>query len=44
MEMEDPVEVRIHWTGEEGEMVMLAGEFNNWQPEPMVREEAGPGV
>ena len=39
--MEDIVEVSFHWTGEEREMVMLAGEFNSWQPEPMEREEGG---
>ena len=39
--MEDIVEVSFHWTGEEAEMVRLAGEFNRWQPEPMEREEGG---
>ena len=38
----DPMElVTIRWTGQEAEMVKLAGEFNNWQPEPMERGEGG---
>ena len=38
----DPMElVTIRWTGQEAEMVKLAGEFNNWQPEPMERDEGG---
>ena len=31
------VELTIRWTGEEAENVRLAGEFNNWQPQPMIR-------
>ena len=35
------VELTIRWTGEEAENVRLAGEFNNWQPQPMDREAGG---
>ena len=37
----DMVELTIRWTGEEAENVRLAGEFNNWQPQPMDREAGG---
>lgn len=37
------LEVTVRWTKTEGttEAVRLAGEFNNWQPESMEREEDG---
>ena len=43
--MEDLVEVTIRWSGEEEaeKVVRLAGEFNNWQPEPMEREKVRGG-
>ena len=44
-DLKDLVEVTIFWPGEEEDevVVRLAGEFNNWQPEPMEREKVRGG-
>ena len=36
----DMVDVSISWVGEAGE-VKLAGEFNNWTPEAIEKQEDG---